>query len=281
MADMSDWATIESEVVNVLAELAAGQEKLLATVAARTARDRKVLVEAIRSERLPAAYAVITGRSSGDRDAALAGRVQFSVLIATRSLRADDEARVDGQGVVGAWTIARQVAGGLHDQVVADTWLLSLMDERPAGGESGTIVWEQRYEAIRTAAATAPTFDGVAFAGTSSKICVEVGELKRASELFAFPGVDGVFERFGGVRDRPIWWRGQLRAASDAALNAIEAGIEAQIRAGRAATMADAWGRSFAECVVRAYRRRGPRVRDELSGAVVQEAEIELAQLAG
>ena len=281
MTVMSDWATIENEVVSVLEGLTVGQEKLLATVMAQTARDRKVLLEAIQGERLPAAYVMITGRVPGDRDAVLAGRVQLSVLIATRSLRADAEARVDGPGVLGMWTVVRQVAGGLQDRMVADTWLMGLVDERPTGGQAGTIVWEQRYEASRPAATTPPTFDSVAVAGTSSKIRVEVGELKRASELFAFPGVDGVFERFGGVRDRPIWWRGQLRAASDAALNTLEAGIEAEIRAGRAATMVDAWGRAFEECVVRAYRRRGPRARDELSGAVLQEAEIELAQLAG
>lgn len=272
---MSDWATIESRIADVLAGLSVGQEALLAAVKARTAGDRKTLVEAIRRERMPAAYLMLTGR---DSEKALRGRVQLSVLLATQSLRDEREARVDGQGVIGMWSVAQAVIGSLHRRGVA-SWGLLLIDERPAGGGEGAIVWEQRYELARLSEIGTPTFGIEALVGASSTFDVEVGALSRAGEPFAFPGIDGVFERFQGVRERPIFWRGRLRAASDHELNVIEARIENEIRTGRIAPLMDPWGRTFESCVVKALRRKGPRVRDELSGEAVQEFEIEFVQL--
>jgi len=244
-------------------------------VTARTVRDRKVVAAAIGRERLPAAWVMLTGREENSGEA---GGVQLSVLLATRGLRDDGEVRIGGEGVRGMWTVAQAVANALHDAAV-NGWRLTLGGERPAGGEEGTILWEQRYLVARSASESAPTFGGVALAGASSRIAVEVGALHRASESFSFPGVDGLFERYLGVRERPIVWRGRLRAADDEALNAIEDAIESEIRAGRCATMADPAGRSFESCVVKSLKRRGSRTRDELTNEPVQDVEIEFAQL--
>lgn len=272
---MSDWSTIESEVVAVLAGLTVGSEPLLATVAARTVRDRKVAAAAIGRERTPAAWVMLTGREETSRDA---GCVQLSVLLATRSLRDDGEARVDGLGVRGMWAVAQAAASALHDVVVSG-WRLTLSGEKPAGGEEGTVLWEQRYLVARSISQSPPTFGGIALAGEGSRITVEAGTLNRASESFSFPGIDGAFERFLGVRERPIVWRGRLKAVDDETLNAIEGAIEGEIRAGRCATIVDAAGRSFESCIVKALKRRGSRMRDELTNEPVQDVEIEFAQL--
>jgi len=276
---MSDWATLETEVVNTLAGLEMEECALLSSVSAQTVRDRKSLLASIQRERLPAAYVVMTGRDSGDKSSDQPGGALLSVAIATRSLRSDGEARTGESGSGGLWSIAGQVSSALQDLMLDSTWRLLLIDERPVGGEEGTIVWEQRYKIRRPAELTAPTFGGTALAGTSSRVRVEPGELRRASGSFSFPGVDGVFDRHLGVRERPIFWRGQLRAANDSALNAIETAIEDEIRDGREKTMVDAWSRSHESCVLSVFRRRGPRRRDELSGQVFQDFELEFTQL--
>jgi len=278
---MSDWATIEIEVVTTLADLEVEESALLSSVSAQTARDRKSLLAAIQRELLPAAYVMMTGRDSGDKSSEQAGPASMSVVIATRSLRSDGEARTGESGTGGMWSIAEQVSSALQDLMLDSTWRLLLIDERSVGGEEGTIVWEQRYEVRRPAELTAPTFGGTALAGTSSRVRVEPGELRRASGSFSFPGVDGVFDRHLGVRERPIFWRGQLRAADDSALNAIEAAIEDEIRDGLDKTMVDAWSRSHESCVLNVFRRRGPRRRDALSGQVWQDFELEFTQLGG
>jgi len=278
---MSDWATIETEVVTALADLDVAESPLLATVFAKTARDRKSLLASIQREPLPAAYVFLTGRDSWDKSLEQAGPASVSVVLATRSLRSDSEARTGESGDGGMWMIAEQASAALQDRMLDDTWRLLLIDERPVGGEEGTMIWEQRYEVRRPAETVVPTFGGIALAGTLSRVRVEVGELRRASSSFSFPGVDGVFDRHLGVRERPVFWRGQLRAASDSALNAIETAIEDEIRSGQDKAMVDAWSRSHESCVLNAFRRRGPRRRDALSGQVVQAFEMEFTQLGG
>ncbi|HSW46489.1 MAG TPA: hypothetical protein VLM89_13055 [Phycisphaerae bacterium] len=277
---MSDYSAIESEIVDVLAGLVVGDGPLLATVTARSARDRRELADEIQREAMPAAYVVLAGRQAGDVDSLEAGAVRVSVLLAERSLRGGAEVRVGGPGVRGAWTVSQQVAQSLQGSLLDDTWRPALVDERPAGGDEGTVVWEQRYEARRVGGTAMPTFDGAAIAGTTGVLSIEIGELKRASQTFAFPGVDGVFERLIGMRERVILWRGQLRTANDESMNVIEAAIEDEVRSGRVATMVDPHGRPFDQCVVKGLRHRGSRRRDELTGEVVQDVEIEFAQLA-
>ena len=92
------------------------------------------------------------------------------------------------------------------------------------------------------AESAAPTFGGATLTGDKATVRVDVGELRVAASSFSFPGIDGVFERRLGVRERPIWWRGELRGDNDY-LNFIEANIENELRDGQAKTMVDAYGR--------------------------------------
>lgn len=276
---MSAWETIENTVVQTLSALTVSGQPLIATVKAVTSRDRKVLSEAIQRERMPVAYVLATGREDGERANRRAGFPAFSVLLGSRSHRNDDDSRGDGTGVTGIFTISEAVIVALQDLLISSDRRLLLVDERPFGGESGTFLWEQRYELRRQSELVAPTFGGVALAGASSFVQVELGSLHCAVSAFSFPGIDGVFQRHLGVRERPMVWRGQLRAANDSALNTIESTIEDELRNGDPKTMVDAWGRSHELCVVKKFNRRSARRRDELSGQALQDFEIEFEQL--
>ena len=282
---MSDWQTIENEVVSRLAGLSDGGGPLLATVAARGPGDRSAWAETIGRERLPAAYVVVTGRKGPERVSLTPGNPSISVVLATRSLRDQDDARLGADGQVGLWMLAERVAEALVHGDLAQAWRAELLEERPIGATNraadalGMMVWEQVYAVSRPAVGTVPTFGGAALAGDAGFVEVEVGGLQRAGSAFSFPGIDGVFERHLGVRERPILWRGVLRAEDDVGLNALEEAIELEIREGTDKTLVDGFGRAFEACVLRSFTRRGPRHRDALTGEAVQPFEIQFAQL--
>ena len=276
---MSTWKTIEDEIVQAIAAITEGGSALLATAKGYAARDRKFLIAAIGRELLPAAYVMACGRAAGEKTNRRAGVPEVNVLLATRSMRDDGEARLGADDVVGIFDLSEKVVSALQDLLVDTDRELLLVDERLVGGDEGTVICEQRYELRRQSELSSPTIGGVALAGSDSKVHVELDILRSASSLFSFPGVDGVFQRNLGVRGRTIKWCGQLRAASDSALNVIESAIEQEVRAGEAKTMVDSWGRSHQMCVLNSFVRNGPRRRDELTGQALQGFEIEFTQL--
>lgn len=277
---MSVWQSMEDAIVTALAELVEGGKPMLATVRGRTWRDRKVAVSALLRERLPAAYVSVAGRDGGHKDYRRPGHLQVSVLYASRSERSDDEARLGGPESAGVLAIAESAGTALQDLDLGNNRRLLLVDERSGGGEDGTALWEQRCEVRRQSSSSAPTFGGSALAGSSSEVEVEIGEMKRVSSTFAFPGVDGVFERFAGTRERPIIWRGQLRADDNSALSAMEEEMEQRVREAAPRSLIDPWGRLFACCVATSVRRIGPRGADELTGEALQDFEMHFVQLA-
>jgi hypothetical protein len=271
---MSSWETIEQAVITALDDLS-----LLETVAGRSTQDRKLLTAAMARERMPAAYVMVTGRAGSDKAYHRPGAPAIDVWLAARSHRHDDEARIGADDVTGIFELAEPAASALQDLTIGTNQSLLLIDERAIGGEDGLYIWQQRYEVRCRAETTAPTFGGVPLTGTESVVQVELGELQRASSCFSFPGIDGVFEHSLGVRERPIVWSGQLRAASDSALNFIESAIENEVRSGEAKSLVDAWGRTHDACTARTFRRRGPRQRDALSGEALQDFELTFVQL--
>lgn len=276
---MSVRETIEDAIVQTLQGLTEGQSALLATAKGQTVRDRKSLTAAISRELLPAAYVMATGRDSSEKTYRRPGLLSFSVVLATRSFRSDDDARTGAVDVTGVFDLAEQVASALQDQVVATDRQLLLVDEHSVGGDEGTIIWEQGYEVRRLAELGGPTFGGVALAGAGSEVHVELGVLRRATSSFSFPGVDGVFERDLGTRERTIIWHGQLRAADHPSLNTIESNIEDEIRNSQEQSMVDTWGRTHEMCVLQKFNRRGLRRVDELTGEALQDFELEFTQL--
>ena len=199
------------------------------------------------------------GRDTGEKELRRPGRHLLNVWLAERSLRSEQEGWGGGEEVTGLLTLAARVAEALEGSIVDGDRRLRLIDEQPVSGPVGLLVWEQRYALSRQAEMVAPTFGGRALAGADSEMRVELGPLVRAGSYFAFPGVNGVFERNLGLRQRSIIWRGRLRASDDAALNAIEADIEGELADGQAGAMIDAWGRSHGSCGRRANAPIAPK----------------------
>lgn len=278
---MSEWGSIEDAIVAALSGLSDGGEALLATVKGQTWQDRKALHAAIGRERLPAAYVMAMGRDEGDRSYRGAGTPLFSVLYAVSSERAAEEARRGGIDTTGVFAIADASAAALQGLEPGDNRRLCLLDERAVASVAGTALWEQRFEIRRRAGLFYPLFGGDRLIGELSEVQVEVGPMSRAASRFAFPGVDGVFERFVGARERPIFWRGQLRAATEWDLDAMEADIETTLKRGEVSSVFDVSGRAFHDCVLSGFKRKGTRGRDALTGEALQDFELEFTQLMG
>lgn len=271
---MSTWSTIEQTVVTTLDGLS-----VLATAVGRSAQDRRLLTAAMARERMPAAYVMVTARQGSDKDYHRPGAPEIHLWLASRSERSANDARLGATDVTGIFDLAQQAAGALQDLKIGTDLCLLLIDERAVSSEDGLCIWEQRYVACPRAETDAPTFGGAALAGADSVVQVELGEMRRATSLFSFPGIDGVFEHSLGLRERLIVWRGQLRAASDSDLNAIEAAIEDEVQSGEAKSLVDAWGRTHGACTAGAFRRCGSRQRDALSGKALQDFELTFLQL--
>lgn len=273
---MSTWQSIEDAIVTALTGLNASGV-VLQTIKAVTARDRKVLAAAIGRELLPAGYVMLSGREAPR--SGQGGELDLKVLLAARSQRSDDEARRGSEESTGTFGLVELVAGALRGLIVESCYRLEPVGEGCLGGEHGTVLWEQRYAVARLPGAGGVTFGGVLLAGTDSRVEVEAGALRRAASAFAFPGIDGVFQRFLGFRGRTIVWRGQLRAATDGGLDWIEAHIDGELRAGAPRTLADQTGRAFDECVLASFQRHGARRHDAISGQAMQDFEITFEQL--
>jgi hypothetical protein len=276
---VSTLGTIENDLVAALAGLRVGSVPLFAAARGGSpSADRKRVAAEILRERMPAAYVVVSGREASDRTSGRVGGAEVTVLLADRSERSDAEARTGGVGVVGGFALAGEVAKCLRGLAVGGDRRLVLVSERGLAVDAGVVLWEQSY-AVRGRVLGAPTLDGQVVTGVASEVAVDVGPVRRAVSAVAFPGVEGTVRRDLGGRGRAIGWTGELRAADDAEMNALEAGLEAEAAGGIERRMVDGFGSAYDGCVMQAYERKGPRGRDEVSGEVVQRFEIAFEQL--
>lgn len=268
---------MEDAVLAALGALEVDGSPLLATVKGRSAGERKATIAAIRRERPPVAYVMMTGRSQRASD--VVAVPQLTLWLATKSERSDNDARRGGAGAAGMYSIAVQAAHALHELALPGDVPVQLAEEKPIIGGEGMLIWEQQYTLDTVPLPALPTFGDAVLGGSASRLHVEIGALERAVSRFSFPGIDGVFERCLGTRHRDIIWNGQLRADDAAALNSIESEIDAELRGGRARSVVDEWGRTFPDCVMQRFERKGWRHIDPLSGRVVQPVAITFTQL--
>ena len=124
------------------------------------------------------------------------------------------------------------------------------------------------------------TFNGSDILGQSggSAVRVEPGPVERQDVRYGIQGIPGTFIHDMGTRARSILVTGTLKAASASALNGVETTLEDTVAAATEATLADDWGRSFQNCVLAAYDRKGPRRKTE-GGVCLQDFEARFTQL--
>jgi hypothetical protein len=276
---MSQLESIEDAVVSLISSIQSGGQDVFAVVRGTSRFERSAVIAELRRERTPAALVGFDGRRGASGEPPVPEPPRLAVYAADVGWRDGGEARVGGTGVAGGFDLLDRLTTALQDAVVVTNYRLVFIDESPFASDDRIVIHRQRYEARRQSELGAPTFDGQTLCGGSSVVNVIVGSPRRSVVAFGFPGIDRVFRHDLGGRGRPIAWRGQLRAASDAALNAIEQTIEAFVADPRSFDLTDAWGRTFTGCVLDAFERRGPRREDSVGGQSLQDFELRFEQI--
>jgi len=276
---VSELGDIESAVVALIAAIEDGGSAVFRSVQGFSDPDRRAASARIGGLAAPAALVAFTGRVRSDSAYAVVGAPKLSVFVRAENLRGGDDVRVGDGAAVGGFQLLEFVLTALDGVVVATDRRLAVIDEQVATADETHVVYEQRYVVERLAEVVQPTFGGSVLAGSLSTVNVLVGEAAVAEASFGFPGIDGEFRHRLGLRGRPIRWAGLLRAADDAGLNAIEGGIESAVADPTPRDMVDAWSRTFADCVVDSFERRGTRQRHPISGDALQPFDIHFTQL--
>ncbi|MCK4659163.1 MAG: hypothetical protein KAV82_06535 [Phycisphaerae bacterium] len=276
---MSELGDIAVAISDLLSALESGGSNVFATVDIHQVADRKAATAAISRQLKPAAFVLYDGRGSKSRQEPVPAAAVMAVLLAVENLRGGDTALTGDDNHTGAFEVAELAAATLDGAVVETDYRLMMQDEHQVVGDGRAVVFEQRYRVERLAEVSAPTFDGSAIAGSDSVVTVQVGDARVEVVEFGFPGIDGVYRHHTGTRGREVRWQGRLVADNDSALNTIEADLDQLVVEQLPATMVDAWGRSYPECVLDEFKRDGVRRRHPMTGAAVQAFELVFTQL--
>ena len=277
---MSEFGDIEDAVVGLLTGLQDSGSDVFATVRGYASADRKSALSAIERWLFPAALISVDARPKVAGRESLPGAPRLTLMLAARGLRSAGASRRGDVDTRGAVSLAALTTVALDSAMLLGVWRLRCLDEQIVAANDRQVVIEQRYAVERPAEVADPTFGGNVITGGEASVSVEVEPVEAAHISFAFAGVDGAFRHALGAKPREIRWRGQLRADTHAELNATEAAIEALVGAGQTATVADAVGRTFGNCVADAFTRRGSRQVHPATGRAAQDFELVFVQLA-
>jgi len=276
---MSELGDVAVAVTGLLSALQSGGGNVFATVGFHQVAERRAAAVVIARQLKPAAFVLYDGRAARGRREALPTAASLAILLCVENLRGGDTALTGDTGHAGAFDVLELVSAALDGAIVESEYRLLLQDERQVAGDGRAVVFEQRYRVERLAEVSAPTFGGSAIAGSDSVVTVHLGSVMTESVEFGFPGIDGVHRHQTATRGRAIRWKGELVADDDAGLNTIEAELDRLTMEQAPATMVDAWGRSFPDCVLDAFERKGTRQRHPVTGKPVQTFELRFTQL--
>lgn len=274
---MSELGDIESAVVGLIQAVQVNAADLFATVAGFSDTSVRDVVSRIRRELKPAAYVVYDGRGTSDA-LGVPAAPKLSVFAMVESLRGGDEPRTGSSLESGGFDVLAELFTALAGSVIVTDRQLAFVDEKLVAADDTSVVYEQRYLVTKLATTTAPTFGGSAIAGGSSVVRVTVGDSEMDAQQFSFPGIDGEFQQALGLSGRPITWSGQLRAASDSALTTIETTIEGLLAANQPADIIDGFGRTFKDCTLNRFARRGQRRKHTITAQAQQDFELHFTQ---
>lgn len=274
---MSELSDIESAVVGLIQAVQVDAADLFATVAGFADTNVRDVVSHMRRELKPAAYVVYDGRGASDT-LGVPAAPKLSVFAIVESLRGGDEPRTGSSLESGGFDVLGELFTALAGSVIVTDRQLAFVDEKLIAADDTSVVYEQRYLVMKLATTTAPTFGGSAIAGGSSVVRVIVGDSEMDTQEFSFPGIDGEFQQALGLSGRLITWSGQLRAGSDSALTTIETIIEGLLAASQPADIVDGFGRTFKDCTLNRFARRGQRRKHTITAQAQQDFELHFAQ---
>ena len=275
---MSELGDIESAVIGLIQAIQVSSADLFAEVKGFSNTAARDVVAGLRRELKPAAYVVYDGRAPGDAFSVPA-EPKLSVFTIVESLRGGDEPRAGSALQSGGFDVLGELFTALAGSTIVTDRQLAFVDERLTAANDTSVIYEQRYSVLKLATTTAPTFGGSAICGSSSIVRVTIGDTQMEAQRFSFPGIDGEFQHALGLQGRPIVWSGQLRAASDSALSTIETTIEGLLAGSQPADIVDGFGRTFADCVLNRFVRKGPRRKHTIDGQALQDFELHFAQV--
>ena len=262
---MSILSELEDALVARLEDAVYGGGAAFATVRGVSGGDRGALRAALRRERMPAAYvAWLSERSAAEGGAARRGS-EFAVLLAERVLRLGSDPRHGDGSSIGVFALLEVARGCLDDQEPLPGLRLTWRHARFVEADDRVAVYELGYRAA-VVDDQRLTFAGESLAGGASRMTLAAGPL----ELEDAEGERGS----PSARPRRIYWRGRLRAASQAALNAVEAGIETAVLEQARGDIVVAGVRVYGDCVLTRYTPSGGRRLEDDGRTVSQEAEL-------
>lgn len=276
---MSELGDLETAIVGLIAGLQDAGTPVFRSVEGFSDPDRRRALAYINGRPAPAALVIYAGRVRADVGQVVVGSPKLTVLLRAENLRGGPDVRSGDATSRGGFQLLECVMAALDGAVAFADRRLAAIDEQVVTADDTHVVYEQRYLIERVAEPAQPTFNGVALAGTDSLVNVAVGEAAVESVAFGFPGIDGEFRHQLGLRGRPIRWTGQLRAVDDVTLNAVEENLEASVADPRPHDMVDGLSRTFTDCVLERFVRRGPRQRHPVSGYALQPFELHFTQL--
>lgn len=275
---MAALGEYENKIVDRLSQVTIGGDNAFEVVRSVSGGWRPAIRDALRRERMPAAYVAFIEEPTAPEVRAAVRGAKFSILVAERTLRSRTDPRHSFPQSTGAYELLAAARSVLDDYVPTGGLLLQLLRVKFVDADDRVAVYELLYRLWPVVFdSDAPRFDGEAIAGGDSRMTLDVRSIEVSAVEFSFPGIAGVYRHALGTGNRPIVWRGQLRATDDAAMNAMETDIETRLLRQTPGEITDSHDRSFKQCLLDRYVRTAER-RDE-DGTIVQDAELHFLQL--
>ena len=275
---MSRLGDLENAIVARLSLATISGSPAFATVQGVSGGSRPAIRDALRRERMPAAYVAFTEEPTAPEVRDQVRGAKFSVLMAAQSLRAEADPRNGDALSIGVFQLLDVVRAQLDDYAPSSGLRLLGIQEKFVEADDRLAIYEAAYRVWPTVAETpSPLFDGDPIVGNDRRLTMIVGPIEVVFDVFNFPGLGGVFRTALSLRAREILWRGELRTSSHATMNTIESAIEVRIAGQIGGTITNGNGQTFTNCVMDRYLRVGGR-RDEGS-LVIQDAELLFSQL--
>jgi|GEM_PF-1967620 len=265
---------IENAIIDRLRGSLPGTDIEFASLAAYGGGNRPAMRAAIQRLQAPAALVGFVDEARGPETRELVRGARFSVFVADRSLRLNENASSGGTGTNGTYALVDVVAGRLANYSLGNGLRLIETQIRFIESDERTAIHEIAYRAwpIREAPTQTLTFDGDAIVGPLSRMSLEIDPIR----FVRIENTSGGADTFSIV-PREIRWVGEIEAISNSVLNSLEENIETLVVDRNLADIEDDAGRTLTGCLIEQYERDGPRLT--IGNNVGQVATIQFTQL--
>lgn len=274
---MSRLAHLEDALVGRLAEALIGGSPVFAAVRGMSGGYRSALRDSLRRERTPAAYVAFTDEPTAPETKTPVRGARFVVLVVAKTLRLEADPRHGDVDSLGAFALLEKARSQLDDYEALSGFRAVILHQKFLEADERIAVYELLYRLWPIIEAPL-TFGGQAVAGPDSRMALELGPLAIYHSDYGLTTLGRDYATAMYIRARSIVWRGQLRAADDSALNAIEANLNSLLLSQVQRDIEDGTGRTFTDCVLDKIVMDGSRRSSDDGALVVQDAELYFLQ---